>query len=82
VIEHERRHIRLQVEMISHTPATEKFKVTARNTSFTLQSNRPMLIAKGLKYKPINWKIIEGSINRPYIEKLIITAIEAKLQEL
>jgi uncharacterized glyoxalase superfamily metalloenzyme YdcJ len=82
VIRHERRQIRLQVERIYQSPETEKYQVTARNTSFTLQTNSPLLRNKGLKYKPADWKVVQGAINNRTILESIIKAIEAKLKEL
>jgi hypothetical protein len=45
VIKHETKTIRLQVEKIEETETTEKFRVIAKNQSFLLQNNRPVIIA-------------------------------------
>lgn len=79
-IRHEKRIVRLQVQKIAATQTTEKFKVTARNQSFVLQCNRPMLQAKRLKYFPIKWKVVEGGYHHQYILDLIIKEIEKKWQ--
>ena len=55
-IKYDRKNIRLKVEKISQTEMTEKYKVIAKNQSFVLQNNRPVIIAKQLKYFPIKWK--------------------------
>jgi len=52
-IKHERKNIHLLVDKVSGTKTQEKYKVIARNQSFVLQNNRPLLIAKGLKYFPV-----------------------------
>ena len=82
VIQYERKNIRLKVERVLCTPELEKYKVTARNNSFVLQTNRPLLIGKGLKHKPAIWRMVEGDYHRRYILELIIKAIEAKLKTL
>jgi len=81
VIQYERRPIRLKVESIFKSPEIEKFRVTAGNGSFVLQTNRPLLKGKGLKYKPPIWRLVEGSFHRNYLLELIIKAIEAKLSQ-
>ena len=78
-IKHDRKTIRLKVELIETTKETEKFKVIARNQSFTLQSNRPMIRAKGLKHFPVTWKVIEGGYHQQHILDLIIKQIENKI---
>lgn len=79
-IKHERKTIRLQVEKIAETETTEKFRVTAKNQSFVLQNNRPVIIARGLKYFPLTWKVVEGGYHQQYILDLIVKQIEKKLQ--
>ena len=44
-IKHERKTIRVQVEKIAQSETTEKYKVIAKNQSFVLQNNRPIIIA-------------------------------------
>ena len=79
-IKHERKTIRLQVEKIDETETTERFRVIAKNQSFVLQNNRPVIIAKRLKYFPIKWKVVEGGYHHQYILDLIIKEIEKKLR--
>lgn len=79
VIKHERKTIRLQVEKIEETETTEKYKVIARNQTFVLQNNRPVLMAKRLKYFPIKWKVVEGGYHHQYIIDLITKEIEKKI---
>ena len=76
IIKHDRKNIRLLVEKVSETKTQEKYKVIARNQSFVLQNNRPLLIAKGLKHFPVKWKVIEGGYNHSSILEQITKAIE------
>ena len=78
IIKYDRKTIRLQVEKIAETKTQEKYKVIARNQSFVLQNNRPLLIAKGLKHFPVKWKVVEGGYNHFYILEKITKAIEKK----
>jgi len=75
-IKHDRKNIRLLVEKVSETKTQEKYKVIARNQTFVLQNNRPLLIAKGLKHFPVKWKVIEGGYNHSSILEQITKAIE------
>jgi hypothetical protein len=77
-IKHDRKNIRLLVEKVSETNTQEKYKVIERNQSFVLQNNRPLLIAKGLKYFPVKWKVVEGGYNHSSILEQITKAIEKK----
>ena len=79
-IKHERKTIRLQVEKIEETETTERFRVIARNQSFVLQNNRPVILAKRLKHFPIKWKVVEGGYHHQYILDLITKEIEKKLR--
>jgi len=76
IIKHDRKNIRLLVEKISESKTQEKYKVIARNQSFVLQNNRPLLIAKGLKYFPVKWKVIEGGYHLSHILEQITKEIE------
>ena len=74
----ERKPIRLVIERISQTKTQEKYKVIARNQSFVLQNNRPLIVSKGLKHFPIKWKVVEGGYHQAHILGLITKAIEKK----
>lgn len=82
VIIHERKNIHLVVERVVHNREIEQFEVTARNTSFRLQTNRLLLRNKGFKYKRPEWKIVAGGVRISSIREKIIAAIEAKIYEL
>ena len=81
IIKYDRKNIRLIIEKISETKTQEKYKVIARNQSFVLQNNRPLIVAKGLKYFPIKWKVVEGGYSQPFILEQITKAIEKKLTD-
>ena len=78
-IKFERRNIRLVIEKIAQTETTERYKVIAKNQSFVLQNNRPVFVAKGLKYFPITWKVVQGGYSHPHILEQITKAIEKKI---
>ena len=50
----------------------EKFPITARNKTFTLQSNRPLLRGKGIKHRKPNYKIIVGGMISSGTEKKLL----------
>ena len=81
-IKFDRRNIRLKIEKIVTTNEVEKYKVIARNKSFVLQNNRPLLLNKGLKHRRINWKVVQGGYDKPFILEQIIKAIEEKFKKL
>lgn len=78
----DRKVIRLSLKQILKTNEIERFCITARNHSFVLESNRPLLRGKGLKHKPINWKVVEGGFDKKYILELIIKEIEKTIAKL
>ena len=77
-ISFERKPIRLVIERISQTKTLERYKVIARNQSFVLQNNRPLIVSKGLKHFPIRCKVVEGGYHQAHILGLITKAIEKK----
>lgn len=79
VIQHDRKSIRLQIERLTVTKVMEQYKVLARNQSFILQSNRPLIRAKGLKHYPITWKVVEGGYYHSGIIEKITKEIEKKI---
>jgi hypothetical protein len=80
-IPHDRRALRLKVELVYADDRIEKFIVSGRNKSLALQSNRPLLRSKGLRSRKPNWKVIEGHMQNTYILEAIIREIEAFLKE-
>ncbi|MEI6949745.1 hypothetical protein V9K67_21335 [Paraflavisolibacter sp. H34] len=70
-----------QVEQGKPLKGFELFTLTAGDKKVVLQSNRPMLLAKGLKRKPIFWKVVEGEVKDQRALEEVIQAIEKHLKE-
>jgi hypothetical protein len=49
-------------------------------SSEKIESNRPLLLSKGLKSRRINWKLIDGQINNSHLLQQIITTVERHLK--
>lgn len=60
----------------------EQFKLTAGERVVVLQSNRPMLRARGLKRKPIFWKVVSGEVKDEKALEKATKAIEQHLYDL
>lgn len=71
------RKIRLQVERVYVSDQIEKFEITARNNSLTIQSNRPLLRNKGIKFRRPGYKLIGGIIHAPGVVKVIIDTLHS-----
>jgi hypothetical protein len=80
VIWHEGKNIRLQVERIAITSQVEKFQVTARNKTLTIQSNRPLLRAKGMKTRKPDYKLIAGIMHNINLLQKIIDVLHQYLK--
>jgi hypothetical protein len=66
-----RTNIRLSVERIHLDERIERFKVTGRNGSIVIESNRQLFRNKGLKHRRADWKQIEGkNISTHSLEKI------------
>ena len=78
-VEYYRKLFRFEVERISKTSSLELFKVSAGDKEVVLQSNKPILQARGLKHKPIDWKVIQGKVTNNGALQVIINAIEKKV---
>ena len=63
--------IKIDAEVIYLTDCIERIKVTTGTHEMILEGNRPLLAAKGLKRKPIFWKIKEGHINNLHAFQLM-----------
>jgi len=74
--------IRLQVERIYADDKIEHFKVTGKNKSVVLQTNRLLFQARKLKSRKGQWKTIDGHIHSEYALKKITEAIETYLSDL
>lgn len=82
-INYERKSYRLKVEQISfEKEGMEVYKVSSKTSTVTLQSNRPMLRAKGLKKKAPHYKAIEGGYKSASILYIIKEELTRHLDEL
>lgn len=68
--------IRLKAEVLHRSDQIELIRVSGRNRSIKLRSNRPLLRARGLKNKRIEWKLIEGTMNNAYILESILRELD------
>lgn len=69
--------IRLKVEKIFKNRDVERYKITGKNRSITIESNRPFIrITKKLKSHPITWRITFGVINNMSFLNKIYQAVE------
>ena len=68
--------------LIQQSRQLEHIRVMAHNKTLCFQSNRPLLLSKGLKHRTIDLKLIEGTISNAYFLDLLIKSIEEKLRQL
>jgi len=78
-INHDRKDIRLQIEVMKLERFKEVYRVIAKNQWFILENNRPLLAHKGLKTFPVQWKVTQGGYHNQNILDKITKAIEAKI---
>lgn len=76
------RRIRLSVEQIYKSDQIERFEITARNKSLTIQSNRPLLRGKGVKHRRPNYKLVSGLVEAPGVVSNIIEVLHSYLRML
>jgi hypothetical protein len=79
-LELDRRKYKLLVEQVYISDRVEHFKLSARNSSILLESNRPIFINKGLKHRRPDWKLKEGNVKNMSLLQKAIEAIEAHLR--
>lgn len=79
---YEKRYKNLVGEVIYSDKRSERIRISGRNRSIVIQSNRPLLLSKGLKNRRIVWKIVEGDINSPFVFGLICEEIERVLKDI
>jgi hypothetical protein len=71
---------RLKVEKIFESPSLERFEVTAKNRSLTLQTNRILFQNRGLKHRKGQWKIVSGTLNKSAALQRITDEIEKRVE--
>jgi hypothetical protein len=80
-INHDRKIIRLQVEKIFEKDGFEQYKVSARNKTLILQSNRPLLRDKGLRFKRPKWTLESGQLHNAALLDKIISAVYSHIEK-
>ena len=70
-------HYRAQLIQVSNQ--LEHIRVVAHNKILVFQSNRPLLLSKGLKHRRVDYKLVQGALNNSYFLGLITKAIEEKI---
>ena len=66
-------------EIIYSSSYIERIRVSNDGLYMVLQSNRPILLCKGMKYNKIQWNLIEGNIENKTLIDLITSKIEETL---
>ena len=79
-IEIDRRYRYFQVNEIYNDGSIERYRLTGKNKAVVLQSNRPLLRAKGLKHKKVEWKLTEGIVQVSYSLNLTIDEIMKEIE--
>lgn len=79
-VPYDRRFIRVKLEKIIENQQIEQYKVIGRNKALILQSNRPLLRNKGVKYRKPNWKVINGKLENLAFLEILINTIESYLK--
>ncbi|OLY91776.1 hypothetical protein SAMN05444008_10924 [Cnuella takakiae] len=70
---------RFDVEAAGKDKHFEQWRLVAGDRVVVLQSNRPMLQARGLKKKPVTWKVVEGEVKDEKALAKVCKAIEDHL---
>ena len=76
IIKYDQQYIRLNANIIYTSDQIERIKITGKNRCIVLQNNRPLLRARGLKSKRIDWKLVEGELHNSYVLQAIINKLE------
>ncbi len=76
LIRYDQQYIRLKANVIYQSDQIERIKIIGKNRSIVLQNNRPLLNARGLKSKRLDWKLVEGELHNSYVLQAIINKLE------
>lgn len=79
-IKYERRNIKLEGEIIETDKRKEKIRISGKNRSIIIQSNRPFFVLRGLKHRKLEWKIIDGEMKSNHLLQLIFDEVEVYLK--
>ncbi|WP_153799060.1 hypothetical protein [Foetidibacter luteolus] len=69
-----------KVERLHFDEANESYRISGRNKSIVLASNRPLLCNKGLKHKAPTWSLIEGTGSNMSVYDKILAALMKALE--
>ena len=69
----------LKCETLYSSSFIEHIRVSNNDWYILLQSNRPLLLCKGIRYNKIKWEVIEGKIESQTLLDSIIQSLENKL---
>jgi hypothetical protein len=80
-IHHNKRDIKLKVDLVYQDQRTERYSVTARNKKFVFERSKPVFLHTGEKNSSDEWKLTEGpdhlhSAIKADIIKAIVKVIE------
>ncbi len=76
LIRHDQQYIRLKANVIYQSDQIERIKIIGKNRSIVLQNNLPLLSARGLKSKRLDWKLVEGEMHNSHVLQSIINKLE------
>ncbi len=80
-VNYQSQNLNLTAQLIFKNATAERYKVSGKNRSITLQNNRPALMTMNSE-KGITWKLIEGQMPNGDLMYEIIKSLESKLMTL
>lgn len=75
------KRVNINAEVVYRSAQIEKIKLNIGDNEMLIEGNRPLLEAKRLNKKRIQWKVREGSINNSYAFEIMIESVEAYLRK-
>jgi len=70
-----------RAELLPYSNSFEHIRVIAHNKTLIFKSNRPLLKSKGLKHRPVDFKLIQGTVNNSYFLGLIVKSLGDELRD-
>jgi len=74
--------LRLRAKKIFQNTTHEQFEIVAKNKTLIIRGDSPLLRNRGLKYKRINWHLVEGQLANSYVLEQIIKQLDKHIREL
>ena len=74
------KNVNIDAEIIYSSAQIEKIRLTIGANVAVVENNRPLLKAKHLNKKLINWKLREGSVNNAHAFALMLLSMEEYLR--